>query len=97
MAGIFTKRIWQPCIWQPNELKREIKKKTGGAKRGTKQKSGWAMAHLGPPLESPLTQHKSLSCMVTFRCNEDGFAAVNPIKPNIGLWISSEPSPESRQ
>ena len=30
MAGIFTERIWQPCICQPNELKREIKKKTGG-------------------------------------------------------------------
>jgi len=30
MASIFTKRIWQPCICQPNELKREIKKKTGG-------------------------------------------------------------------
>jgi len=31
MAGIFTKRIWQPCTCQPNDLK--IKKKTGGAKR----------------------------------------------------------------
>jgi len=31
MAGIFTKRIWQPyIICQPNELKREVKKKTGG-------------------------------------------------------------------
>ena len=50
MAGIFTKRIWQPCICQPNELKREIKKKTGGGK----QKSGVAMAHPGPPIESPL-------------------------------------------
>jgi len=46
MTGLFTKRIWQPCICQTNELKREIKKKTGGAKRGAKQKSG--------PLESPL-------------------------------------------
>jgi len=27
MAGIFTKRIWQPCICQPNDLK--IMKKTG--------------------------------------------------------------------
>ena len=43
MAGIFTKRIWQLCICQPNELKREIKKKTGEA-----------MAHPGPPLEPPL-------------------------------------------
>jgi len=50
MAGIFTKRNWQPCICQPNELKREIRKKTGGAK----QKSGEAMAHPGPSLESPL-------------------------------------------
>ena len=48
MAGIFTERIWQPCICQPNELKREIKKKTGGAKRGAKQKTGGAMAHPGP-------------------------------------------------
>jgi len=33
------------CICQPNELKREIKKKTGGGgKRETKQKSGEAMA-----------------------------------------------------
>ena len=54
MASIFTKRIWQPCICQPNELKREIKKKTGGAKRGAKQKSGEAIALPGPPLESPL-------------------------------------------
>jgi len=29
MASIFTKCIWQPCICQPNELKREIKKKLG--------------------------------------------------------------------
>jgi len=35
--------------------------------------------------------------MVIFRCNEDGFAIINPIKPNIGLWISSEPSPKSIQ
>ena len=54
MAGIFTKHISQPCICQPNELKREIKKKTGGGKRGAKQKTGEAMAHPGPRLESPL-------------------------------------------
>jgi len=30
-------------------------------------------------------QHKCLSFMVTFRCNEDWLAMVNPIKPNIGL------------
>jgi len=28
------------CISQPNELKREIKKKTGGKKQGANQKSG---------------------------------------------------------
>ena len=39
MAGILTKRIWQPYICQPNELKREIKKKNWGAKRSAKQKS----------------------------------------------------------
>jgi len=42
-------------------------------------------------------QHKCLSCMVIFRCNEDWFAMINPIKHNIGLSISSEPSPESLQ
>jgi len=54
MAGTFTKRIWQPYICQPNELKREIKKKAEGVKQGAKQKSGGTMAHPGPPLESPL-------------------------------------------
>ena len=42
-------------------------------------------------------QHSCLSCMEIFRCNEDWFAMINPIKPNIGLWISSEPSPETLQ
>jgi len=45
MAGIFTKRIWQRCICQPNELKQEIKKKTGGAK----QKSGGPWLTQPPP------------------------------------------------
>jgi len=49
MTGIFTKRIWQPCICQPNELKREINKKTGGDKRGAKQKSGGAWRTQAPP------------------------------------------------
>jgi len=49
MAGIFTQRIWQPYICQPNELKREIKKKTGGVKRKATQKSGGALAHPGLP------------------------------------------------
>jgi len=57
MVGIFTKRIWQPCICQPNELKREIKKKTGGAKAGAKQKSGGPWPTQAPPLESPLHSH----------------------------------------
>jgi len=35
-------------------IEREIKKKTGAAKQGAKQKSGRAMAHPAPPLESPL-------------------------------------------
>jgi len=26
--------------------------------------------------------------MVSFRCFEDLVAMINPIKPNIGLWIS---------
>jgi len=38
-----------------------------------------------------------LSCMVIFHCDEDWFAMIKPIKPNIGLWISSEPSPETLQ
>jgi len=42
-------------------------------------------------------QHKCLSCMVIFRCNEDWFASIKLIKPNIGLWISSELLPESLQ
>jgi len=50
MACIFTKRIWQPCICQPNELKREIKKKTGGGQTGGQAKIWGAMAHPGPPL-----------------------------------------------
>jgi len=48
MAGTFTKRIWQPYICQPNEL-REIKKKSGGD-----------MAHPSPPLESPLLSGSSI-------------------------------------
>jgi len=51
MAGRKLSTVVVYCISQPNELKREIKKKTGGAK----QKSWGAMAHPGFPLESPLT------------------------------------------
>jgi len=39
---------------QPNELKREIKKKTGGEPNGLKAKIWGAMAHPSLPLESPL-------------------------------------------
>ena len=44
MAGIFTQRIWQPYMCQPNELKREIKKKNGGAKQ--KSEGPW-------PIQAP--------------------------------------------
>ena len=40
------------------------------------------------PRKKSVGQHKCLSCMVIFRCNEDWFAMINPIKPNKGLWIS---------
>jgi len=33
-------------------------------------------------------QHKCLSCMVIFRCFQDKVATINPIKHNIGLWMS---------
>ena len=39
MAGIFTERIWQPCICQPNEIKRKTKKNWGGHK-GTSKNRG---------------------------------------------------------
>jgi len=45
MAGILTKRICQTYICQPNELKREIKKKTGGGKTGRQAKIWGSMAH----------------------------------------------------
>ena len=35
-----------------------------------------------------------LSWMAIFHCKEDWFAMIKPIKPNIVLWISSEPSLE---
>jgi len=41
------------CICQPNELEREIMKKTGGTKQGAKKKSGGHSSH-SPALESPL-------------------------------------------
>jgi len=50
MAGIFTKRMWQPCICQPHDLK--IKKKRG-AKGGLSKNLG---GHGPPkhPLELPM-------------------------------------------
>ena len=41
------------CICQPNELERDIKKKTGG-NTGGKQKSGGPWPTQAPPLEFPL-------------------------------------------
>jgi len=49
MAGIFTKRIWQPCICHPNELKREIKKINCGGQAGGQAKI-WG--NHGPPRPS---------------------------------------------
>jgi len=46
MVDIFTKRIWQPYICQPNELQRKIKKKLEGA-NGDQAKIWGGMAH--PP------------------------------------------------
>ena len=42
-------------------------------------------------------KEKSRGANMIFHCNEDWFAMSKPIKLNIGLWISSEPSPESLQ
>jgi len=50
--------------------------------------------HYGAKVKSR-GQHKCLSCMVIFHCCENQFAVIKPIKPNIGLWMSSEPSTES--
>jgi len=55
MAGIVTKRIWQPYICQPNELKREIKKKTGRPSKNLGRP--WPTQVL---LESPL----DVTCLV---------------------------------
>jgi len=49
------------------------------------------------PRKKVVVQHKCLSCMVIFHCNKDWFAIIKPIKPNVGLWTSSERSPESLQ
>jgi len=58
MAGIFTKRIWKPCICQPKDPK--IRKKVGG-QTGAKQNSGGSKIHPGPPLESPLIMNTNHS------------------------------------
>jgi len=55
------------CISQPNELKRRIKKETGG-QTGAKEKSGGAVAHPGFPLESPLHNPETVeSCQLVTR------------------------------
>jgi len=55
------KYSWPNCIYclcQPNELKREIKKKNGGGPSRRPSKNLGGMAHSDPPLESPLVQIK---------------------------------------
>jgi len=47
MAAIFIKRIWQPCICQPNDLK--IKKKLGASK-GRQTKIWGVNGPTSPPL-----------------------------------------------
>ena len=93
MAGIFTKRIWQPCICQPNDLK--IKKKTGGpkggAKGGAKQKSG------GPwPTQAPLriatdNKHQYLAflfklCVVSKLANSHTVIMAKISKVSLVMW-----------
>ena len=72
MASIFTKRIWQPCICQSNEVKREIKKKTVGAK----QKFG-AYGPPSPPqvssLATMLLQVTNPNFLNAFKRNQPGF------------------------
>jgi len=53
MAGIFTKRIWQPYICQPNELNGKLRKKMGGQTEGQAKICG-GHGPPKPPLESPL-------------------------------------------
>jgi len=53
MGGIFTKRIWESYICQPNRLIRDIKKKTG-VNTGGQMKIWGVITHPDPLLESPL-------------------------------------------
>jgi len=48
------------CVYQQNELKREIKKKTGGGKQGAKQKSGEGHCPPRPPLRIATGPDQSL-------------------------------------
>jgi len=65
MADIFTQRIWQPYLCQPNELTWE-KKKTGGNKRGAKQKSRGGHGPPRPPLRIVIDHDKvSIYCVPT--------------------------------
>ena len=52
------------CVCQPNELKREIKKQSGGA-----SKNLGAMAHSGAPLESPLCNNAGRTLKWTVFCD----------------------------
>ena len=63
---------------------------------GDSRMKKWERGTAGPKINVG-GEHKYFSCMVTFCCNEDWFAMINPIKSNIDLWMSSEPSPESLQ
>jgi len=54
MAGIFKKHIWQPCLCQPKELQREIRKKMGGQTGGQAKIWGGHGPPKPPRLESPL-------------------------------------------
>jgi len=47
MAGIFTKRIWRPCVCQPNDLK--VKKELGGQTGGQAKILGGAWSTQAPP------------------------------------------------
>jgi len=55
MIGIFTKHVWQPCIYVNQTNLNGKPRKNWGAKRGGKQKYGVDMADPDPPLESPLS------------------------------------------
>jgi len=57
LAESYLLYMYRTYVNQMN-LNGKLRKKLG-AKQGAKQKSGRAMAHPGPPLESPLAQERS--------------------------------------